>query len=145
MSENCKDKKYIEHQLKLYNSSDKKNSEHFNKVFYNKDQFSKIKDTGDIEEMKKTIENSFIIPTNGIYDPLNNNYSYLILYILHDMHRNIDLDKIKKAETLKNPKKLKDYIPPKFDITKDAKCTPHTDADVTCDVSDIALSTIASI
>jgi hypothetical protein len=143
ISENCKDKKYIEAQLKLYNSTEKKNSEHFNKVFYNRDQFSKLEDIDNVTKMKTAIEDAFIIPTNGIKDPLINNYSYLILYILHDIHRNIEIENIKAAENLKKTKKNKDVTPPKYDITKDAKCTPHKDTDVTCDVADTALSIIA--
>ena len=143
ISENCKDKKYIQAQIKLYNSTEKKNSEHFNKVFYNRDQFSKLEDTDKVTKMKKAIEDEFIIPTNGIKDPLINNYSYLILYILHDIHRNIEIENIKAAENLKKTKKNKDVTPPKYDITKDAKCTPHKDTDVTCDVADTALSIIA--
>jgi len=142
MSTNCKDKKYIEAQLKLYNSTERQNSDHFNKVFYKQDQFSKLQDTDDVKEMKKNIEDAFIIPKNGIKDPLKYNYSYLILYILHDIHRNIESENIKKAEKLKQTKKIKEDVA-KYDITKDAKCTPHKDADVTCDIQDIAISTIA--
>ena len=100
-------------------------------------------DTDNVTDMKEKIENAFIIPKNGIIDPLINNYSYLILYILHDIHSNIDAENIKKAEKLKQTKKIKDDTPPKYDITKDAKCTPHKDADVTCDPKDIAISIMA--
>ena len=143
MSKNCKDKKYIEAQLKLYNSTERKNVENFKKVFYERDQFSIMTDTDNVTDMKEKIENAFIIPKNGIIDPLINNYSYLILYILHDIHSNIDAENIKKAEKLKQTKKIKDDTPPKYDITKDAKCTPHKDADVTCDPKDIAISIMA--
>jgi len=143
ISINCKDKAYIENQIKLYNSTERHNSDHFNKIFYKQDQFSKIQDTGKMKEMKEKIEDAFIIPKNGIKNPLKYNYSYLILYILHDIHRNIDVAKRKETEKLKNPKKMMDYTPPNYDITKDSKCTPHTDADVPCDIKDIAISTIA--
>ena len=142
ISENCKDKKYIEAQLKLYNSTERQNSDHFNKVFYKRDQFSKLQDTDDVKEMKKNIEDAFIIPKNGIKDPLKYNYSYLILYTLHDIHRNIESENIKKAEKLKQTQKIKEEIP-KYDITKDAKCTPHKNADLTCDIQDIAISVMA--
>jgi hypothetical protein len=165
MSENCKDKKYIEEQLRLHSSTSKKKNEHFNEVFYNKKQFSEMQDTDNVAQMRQKIEEAFTMPKNETDNPIvpsnsvideeeSTNYSYIILYILHDIGRMIDAEKLKEEENRRKTKKLKKgkkikeeppiITPPKYDVTKDAKCTPHKDADVTCDVTDTALSIIAN-
>ena len=125
-----------------------------------------MQDTNKVKEMRKKIEEAFTIPKNETDNPLipsnsvideeeSTNYSYIILYILHDIGRMNDAEKLKEEENRRKTKKLKKgkkikeeppiITPPKYDVTKDAKCTKHKDSDVTCDVTDTALSIIAGV
>jgi hypothetical protein len=81
ITENCKVIKYIQSQIKLFNSTITKMPKHFSMVFNNNiTKFADIQNnigTKTLTEMQEEIEKAFTIE--------NNNYSYIILFLLHDI------------------------------------------------------------
>ena len=60
-------------QIRLHNSTSKKKSEQFNEVFKDKDQFTKMKDTNNVIEMRQKIEEAFTMPNDEKINPLIEN------------------------------------------------------------------------
>jgi hypothetical protein len=81
ITENCKVIKYIQSQIKLFNSTITKMPKHFSMVFNNNiTKFADIQNnsgTKTLIEMQEEIEKAFTIEKN--------NYSYIILFLLHDI------------------------------------------------------------
>ena len=132
-----KDKKYMEAHIKLLNSTPDKDIEHFNAVFNNKDQFTKLNKkivdgSMSISQIKEEIEKAFII-TDDTPDKNETNCSYLILYILYDIHYQIDeanelMKQLKEnGKAVKNPLVLDEEIEEIDDIK--TSCPQHTDID----------------
>ena len=81
ITENCKVVRYIKSQIKLFNSIATKYQKNFTEVFSNNiTKFANIQNnigTKTIDEMQQEIEDAFTIGKN--------NYSYIILFLLHDI------------------------------------------------------------
>ena len=81
ITENCKVVKYIQTQVKLFNSVTTKYQKHFTEIFTNNiTKFANISNnvgSKTLDEMQQEIEDAFTIGKN--------NYSYIILFLLHDI------------------------------------------------------------
>jgi hypothetical protein len=81
ITENCKVIRYIKSQIKLFNSIAIKYQKNFTEVFSNNiNKFANIENnigTKTIDEIQQEIEDAFTIGKN--------NYSYIILFLLHDI------------------------------------------------------------
>ena len=95
---NCKDTKYMDIQNKLFNSIKDKDISDFDKIFFdihipNGDDgpFTKLLKgpKKSVTEMKEAIEDCFKVNVKSESGNIVNNYSYIILDLLHDMHYNL--------------------------------------------------------
>ena len=81
ITENCKVVRYIKYQIKLFNSIATKYQKNFTEVFSNNiTKFANIENnigTKTIDKIQQEIEDAFTIGKN--------NYSYIILFLLHDI------------------------------------------------------------
>lgn len=111
----CEVTHHIDERVELFNSSYNKNRKHIPKVFDNNEQFTKfynnktVMQINDVYEMKKQIREGFKIPNEEKLKMEDENpyddYSYLILYILNDIHREINLERVKIIKEMEEERK----------------------------------------